>query len=187
MPSAPPAELESRAERAVRRGELLQALELYEAILAERPEDDRVRSRMDSVRALLQPSEMVSRRRTEPEEQPDPGSTLESLSDAELGEMHASSGRFEDAQACYQRALSKAPRNELLRERYDELVRLCPPPSLARDDGLETAEKLDPLTPLPGALHKISAGGGLPRDPIELLQALLQRVRGSGRRTAAGA
>ena len=185
-----PKDLESRAERAVRRGELLQALELYEALLNERPDDDRIRSRMDSVRALLQPSEMVTRRRTEPDE-PDPGSTLEMLSDAEQGEMHASSGRFEEAVGCYQRALEKAPRNELLRERFEELLRLSPPASLARHDGLERAEKLDPFTPPPGVPRVGVAAAGkraaLPNDPIAFLQALLERVRGSRRRPLAGA
>src|SRR3981081_3919047 len=94
-------ELEQRAERAVRRGALRLALELFESLLADNPEDERVRQRMESVRALLQPSELVSRRRTEPEE-PQPGT--DSLSDAETGEMHASSGRFDQATQAYQRA-----------------------------------------------------------------------------------
>ncbi len=175
-----PKDLESRAERAVRRGELLSALELYETLLAERPEDERVRSRMDSVRALLQPSEMVSRRRTEPDE-PEPQNGLETLSDAEQGEMHASSGRFEEAVRCYGRALARAPKNELLRERFEELVRLSPPDSLARHDGLERAEKLDPFTP-PGLPKVPKARQALPVDPIARLQALLARVQGSRRR-----
>jgi tetratricopeptide (TPR) repeat protein len=219
MPSVPTVELEARAERAVRRGELLHALELYESLLAERPEDDRVRSRMESVRALLQPSEMVSRRRTEPEEV-EPAEGLAPLSDAEQGEMHASSGRFEEAVRCYDRALQKAPRNELLRERFEELRKLSPPSSLARHDGLDRAEKLDPFTPTavprlavpaparqaPPPLASSPAGpplssatrpaaprsaapraAALPKDPIELLQALLLRVRESRRRPAAGA
>ena len=41
-------ELEQRAERAVRRGELLAALELFEAHLAQQPDDDRVRTRCSS-------------------------------------------------------------------------------------------------------------------------------------------
>ena len=64
--STSPKDLEQRAERAVRRGELLVALELFEAVLAQKPDDERVRQRMESVRALLQPSELVHRRRAEP-------------------------------------------------------------------------------------------------------------------------
>src|SRR5437763_1280958 len=96
--SGTPADLEQRAERAVRRGELLVALEHFDAYLAQQPDDERVRQRMESVRALLQPSELVSRRRAEPDE-PDPAA--DQLSDAESGEMHASAGRFNDAAAAY--------------------------------------------------------------------------------------
>src|SRR6267378_785318 len=52
MPESP-AELEQRAERAVRRGELLSALQLFEELIAQVPDDERVRQRMESVRALL--------------------------------------------------------------------------------------------------------------------------------------
>src|SRR5207245_1269779 len=85
-----PAELEQKAERAVRRGELLAAIELFEAYLAQEPDDERIRTRMEAVRALLQPSELVSRRRQEPEEA-EP--RVAPVSSAEVGEMHASAGR----------------------------------------------------------------------------------------------
>src|SRR5438105_13101469 len=113
-----PSELEQRAERAVRRGELLVALEHFDAYLAQQPDDERVRQRMESVRALLQPSELVSRRRAEPEE-PEPGGGT--LTDAEQGEMHASAARFDDAARAYERAVAANPRSELLKERLDEL------------------------------------------------------------------
>lgn len=138
--STSPDELEQRAERAVRRGELLVALELFEAVLAQHPEDERVRLRMESVRALLQPSELVHRRRAEPEETA-PGP--EPLSDAEEGELHASSGRFAEATEAYQRALARNPDNSLIRERLDELAQLAPPGSRAVDDGLATAPPLE--------------------------------------------
>src|ERR1700750_1333508 len=91
-------DLEQRAERAVRRGELLVALEHFDAYLAQEPDDERVRTRVESVRGLLQPSELVSRRRAEPEE-PDAAETQ--LSDTEQGEMHASAGRFNEAAKAY--------------------------------------------------------------------------------------
>ena len=167
-----PHDLVPRAERAVRRGDLLHALELYEALLADRPEDERIRQRMDSVRGLLQPSELIGRRRAEPEDLQVAHGDVGTLSDAEQGEMHASSGRFDEALACYGRALNKAPKNELLRERFEELHRLAGPHSLARDDGLDRAEKLDPVTP--AAVQKLQA---LPQDPVRMLEALLERVR----------
>lgn len=188
------AELEQRAERAVRRGELLVALEHFDAYLAQQPDDERVRQRMESVRALLQPSELVSRRRAEPEE-PDPGEGT--LSDAELGEMYASSGRFEDAAAAYERAAAANPRNELLQERLQELRALARPSTKA---DLAGAEKLEAPLTTPGkgvapvrsakavgaSFAPIStppkpAAKALAKDPVKLLEALLERVR-SGRR-----
>ena len=191
------AELEQRAERAVRRGELLVALEHFDAYLAQEPEDERVRQRMEAVRALLQPSELVSRRRAEPEE---PEHTAGALSDAELGEMHASSGRFTEAAACYQRACSANPKNELLKERYEELRALASPHGRA---DLGSAEKLDgPLvppgkglpkvprsasasaasfSPLQPATEKRAAERPLPGDKVRLLEDLLGRIRSSRR------
>jgi len=157
-----PAELEQKAERAVRRGELLVAIEHFEAYLAQQPDDERIRVRMEAVRALLQPSELVSRRRPEPAE-------------------------------AYQRALGKDPENALLRERLTELRALVDQPRKADLDG---AEKLDTSPTAPGG----SPGPGgrsekahaasfaplpharpLPREPKELLEELLERVR-TGRR-----
>jgi len=185
-------ELEQRAERAVRRGELLAALEHFEAYLAQHPEDERIRARMESVRALLQPSELVSRRRADPEE-PDPSTPRPG--DAEQGEALASSGRFAEAAKAYERAVAAHPENELLRERLAELRALATPAGRA---DLDTAEKLES----PPGPHPIGATRAAPRsarahaasfapidkparplpsDPRELLEELLQRVR-SGKR-----
>jgi tetratricopeptide (TPR) repeat protein len=182
-------ELEQKAERAVRRGELLAALEHFEAYLAQNPDDERIRARMESVRALLQPSELVSRRRADPEE-PDPSTPPPG--DAEQGEVLASSGRFAEAAQAYERAVAANPDNELLRERLVELSALS-----AGRANLEAAEKLES----PSAPHPIGSRTGtrsarahaasfapigqperaLPSDPRELLEELLQRVR-SGKR-----
>ncbi|MGZ6143990.1 MAG: hypothetical protein ACXWLM_11670 [Myxococcales bacterium] len=192
-----PAELEQRAERAVRRGELLVALEHFDAYLAQQPDDERVRQRMEAVRALLQPSELVSRRRAEPEE-PEPGAGV--LSDAELGEMHASSGRFNDAADAYARACAANPKSELLRERLDELRALARPTAPA---DLAHAERLEAPLMTPGkgvpkvpprsakavgaSFAPISApprpsAKPLPKDPVQLLEKLLERVRGARRK-----
>ena len=185
-------ELEQRAERAVRRGELLVAIEHFEAHLAQNPDDERVRQRMESVRALLQPSELVSRRRAEPEETSTPAA--ESLSDAEQGEMHASQGRFGDAADAYHRAASRSPANELLRERLEELRALASPAGRA---DLHAAEKLEAATPARGSAPAgrsakandavfgplKSAPAPAPRkQPVALLQELLERVSRRRRR-----
>lgn len=185
------AELEQQAERAVRRGELIVALEHFEAYLAQQPDDERVRQRMESVRALLQPSELVSRRRVEPEERP---VVEQKLSDAEQGEMLASSGRFDEAVAAYQRAAGGNPGNELLQERLEELRRLARPAGradLAAAEKLEAAAAPAPSS-LPGArsarvsdasFAPLPAPRALPKDKVAMLEELLSRVR-SGRRSA---
>jgi tetratricopeptide (TPR) repeat protein len=185
-----PAELEQKAERAVRRGELLAAIEHFEAYLAQQPDDERIRARMEAVRALLQPSELVSRRRPEPEEPETPAAPVSS---AEVGEMHASAGRFAEAAEAYQRALNDDPGNDLLRERLAELRALVDQP---RKVALDGAEKLDMATasagsaPRPGArstkAHAASfaplpSARPLPQEAKELLEELLERVR-TGRR-----
>ncbi|MBS2024260.1 MAG: hypothetical protein JST92_17805 [Deltaproteobacteria bacterium] len=139
-------ELELRADRAVRRGELLNALELYEALLAQSPEDERLRSRIESVRSLLQPSELVHRRKAEPTPEPQ----AEPMTDAEEGELHASEGRFIEAAQAYRNAVAKNPGNELLRERLLELMKLLPSDKRALDDGLASAEVLEQATPTRG-------------------------------------
>src|SRR5437868_2598019 len=48
-------EMEQRAERAVRRGELLVALELFEQLVTMLPDDDRLQRRIESVRAIPAP------------------------------------------------------------------------------------------------------------------------------------
>ncbi len=135
-------DLEQRAERAVRRGDLLAALDLFERLSGERPEDERIRGRIESVRSLLQPSELVHRRRAEP--QGDAAPEDAALTDAELGELHAANGRYPQAVQAYRRAVAAHPGNELLRERLAELFRLAPGGARAVDDGLARAEKLSP-------------------------------------------
>ena len=184
-----PAELEQKAERAVRRGELLLALEHFEAYLAAQPDDERIRTRMEAVRALLQPSEMVSRRRTEPEEAV---AKAAPVSSAEAGEMHAGAGRFAEAVESYERALEADPDNDLLRERLEELRALANRPFKA---DLGSGEKLDgaPVaaghgrsTPRSARAHAASfaplpVARPLPSEPKEMLEELLTRVR-AGRR-----
>jgi tetratricopeptide (TPR) repeat protein len=186
-------ELTERAERAVRRGELLVAIELFESALAEDPDDERVRHRMESVRALLHPSELVNRRRAEPEELET--GPVEPLAPAEEGELHASAGRFADALRCYERAAAQTPTNQLVLERLEELRNLAPPAPGARAD-LASAEKLPAVAAAhaPGARSaRVVQASFAPladrappparKDKATLLRELLDRVR-AGRRNA---
>ena len=186
-------EMEQRAERAVRRGELLVALELFEQLVTMLPDDDRLQRRIESVRALLQPSEMHERREPETEDADlEPPPAL--LSDAEQGELHASAGRFAQAVICYQRAAAAAPENELLRERLEELRELSAPGGPA---DLASAERIAAPAPRhaqPGSQsrsHKVAHASfapidarptpPLPKDPVKMLEALLDRVRAARR------
>jgi tetratricopeptide (TPR) repeat protein len=182
-------ELEQKAERAVRRGELLLALEHFDAYLAQHPDDERIRVRMEAVRALLQPSEMVSRRRAEPEET---DSKAAPVSSAEVGEMHAGTGRFAEAVESYEHALAADPQNDLLRERLEELRALANRPFKA---DLDSGEKLDAppaaaanarAAPRSARAHAASfaplpVARPLPSEPKELLEELLTRVRAARR------
>jgi hypothetical protein len=134
-------ELQHRAERAVRRGDLLVALDLFENLLAQQPENEPLRARIESVRALLQPSELVARRRAEPTAEDK--ANARPLTAAEEGELAAAAGRFTEAVELYERAVGENPKNELLRERLVELMQYAPPPSRAVDDGLAAAERLE--------------------------------------------
>jgi tetratricopeptide (TPR) repeat protein len=187
------ADLEQRAERAVRRGELLDAIELFEQLLAMEPGDDRLRQRLESVRALLQPSELQGPPRSDAEDG-QPAAPAASLTDAEQGELHASAGRFAQALRCYERAAAESPTNELLRERLEELRELLAPGAPA---DLASAERIPAPAPRHPAAraesrsHKVahanfapleeSVRPPLPRDPVKMLETLLERVRG-GRR-----
>ena len=170
-------ELEQRAERAVRRGELLSALELFEQLLAMQPDDERLQKRMESVRALLQPSEVHDPPLPEPVD-PEIDASPESLSDAEQGELQAGA----------------APENELLRERLEELRALIAPGAPA---DLASAERIAAPAPRHAASraesrsHKLAHASfapmedrpvaRLPKDPVKMLEALLDRVRAARR------
>ncbi len=145
MEESPDEKLEARAERAVRRGDLLMAVDIFERLSSDHPEDERLRQRTEAVRSLLQPSELVHRRRaTEP--LPDQTSDLK-LTDAERGEVFAAAGRYADAVRAYRLAVGAQPENELLRDRLVELFGLAPPGSRALDDGLARAPELGAAPP----------------------------------------
>jgi hypothetical protein len=205
-------ELELRAERAVRHGEMLAALDYYEVLLAERPGDEGLRARVEAVRDSLQPSELAGHRHAEMVGDDDV--SAQPMTPAEQGELAASSGRFAEAVDWYQRAVAENPTNELLRERLTELLRYAPPPSRAVDDGLAEAERLEQVelaqvsgrAPKPERSARAAAATFLPLDSptpsgkirgvtsgpapgapeptagIDFLRELLERVARSSRR-----
>lgn len=144
-----PAETKETAERAVRRGELSEALRLYRRLLAESPGDDAARARIAAIQSLLQPHELTA------------PSSAPSLPDVHLpqtptpeqrAELLFERGDLAAALAAYERIVEERPENELARERRTELAELC-----AISHGTPKRPK-----PLP------------PRS--QLLEALLERI-----------
>jgi tetratricopeptide (TPR) repeat protein len=155
------------AERHVRRGDLLAALEIYDRLLDQAPDNPQLRSRKEAIGALLQPSELLRARVAPSGEDPvkaeeEPALTLEME-----GERLANAGRFGDAAEQYERALEVNPKNDLLRERLAELRALAPPKTTAR----AAAPRPPPSSPA-----GVPQDGALPADPTERLQALLARI-----------
>jgi hypothetical protein len=116
------------------------------------------------------------------------------LSDAEQGELHAGAGRFAQAISCYERAVAATPDNELIRERLEELRGLVAPGAPA---DLAAAERIAAPAPRPAApraesrSHRLAhasfaplddrPAAPLPKDPVKMLETLLDRVRAARR------
>src|SRR5207249_10060969 len=126
----------------------------------------------------LEPRGMVGRRRAEPEEA-EAGAAP--VSSAEVGEMHASSGRFAEAAESYERAVDADPQNVLLRERLEELRALAHPrrkADLGAGEKLEAAPAAAVNAVRSAKAHAASfaplpVARPLPREPKEMLEELL--------------
>lgn len=141
---------EIEAERAVRRGEFKVALGIYRQLLAERPDDPAIASRIRSIESLAQPSELESALRIDrPITSPAPERPLTMEQQAEL---LFERGDFQGALATYQRLLQSRPNHELARERLREIQTLA---------SLQPGPAPDPA---------------LPSEPTAMLEALLVRI-----------
>lgn len=119
MPEQPTTTLALDAERAVRRGDLKEALALFRQLLALEPDSSAVRARIAAVESLLQPQELSAGRPA----QPVPGSlsferppTLEQVAEALFDR-----GDIAGAAATYERVLKARPGHQLARERLLEI------------------------------------------------------------------
>lgn len=125
MPIAPAVrqEMETRAERALRRGELAEAVGLLEELAREFPSDAALAARIAQLRESADPRELTGRgpRTPEPAHHHDP----RGASPEQEGERLFSLGDFGGAAAAYRRALKEKPDSELIRERLFELFRLA--------------------------------------------------------------
>lgn len=150
------AELESRAERAKRRGEMAEALSLLQQVATAFPQDTGLSDRLALLRDSLQPMELQSAK-TKFDVVRAGGAPA---SPEQEGERLFSLGDYAGAAAAYRRALTAKPDSQLIKERLFELFRLA-----------QAAPRHSPTD------------RSLPKNPEELLQALLDRISSRRRRT----
>lgn len=150
MTSAARADLEARAERCLRRGELDEALACFETLARDNPEDASLAARLAHLRETLQPMELQNVKARFREEH----APLGSSSPMQEGERLFALGDYAGAAAAYRRALQERPENELIRERLFELFHLAQ----------ATPQRASPTDK------------ALPREPVHRLNALLDRV-----------
>lgn len=113
-------EAESRADRALRRGELSTALQLYQAIAAAFPQDELVQQKLARIKENLQPMELSHAKTRVPlGEAPAPTNSIQSA------EALAARGDYAGAIALYRKALEKRPDSDLIRERLTELFQIA--------------------------------------------------------------
>jgi tetratricopeptide (TPR) repeat protein len=145
------AEMQARAERALRRGELAEAVGLYETLVQQFPQDDALAQKLSLLRESLQPMELHSPKARPPAS--DAPLSHGPSSPVQEGERLFALGDYAGAAAAYRRALQERPDNELIKERLLELYRLA------------TAAPVHSPT-----------DRALPKDPEPRLHALLDRL-----------
>lgn len=114
--------MQTRAERALRRGELADAVSLYEQLAHAFPADPALAQKLALLRESLQPMELQKSRPPPLPEEPPPSTPS---SPVQEGERLFALGDFAGAAAAYRRALQERPDNELIRERLLELYHLA--------------------------------------------------------------
>jgi tetratricopeptide (TPR) repeat protein len=114
-------EMVSHAERALRRGELSEAVGLYERLCRAFPQDPGLALKLANLREMLQPEELQAIQASLRHE-PMP---LGPSSPVTEGERLFTLGDYVGAAAAYRRALQERPDSELIRERLVELFGLA--------------------------------------------------------------
>ena len=188
-------ERRSEAERRLRRGDLRGAMESYEALASNLPDDAAIAQRLHAIRGLVQQGELQGGKATAEVDSGAP--TL-----ASEAEAAASRGELVEALALYRRALGERPDSALYLERMQELV-----VALRARETLATrttrlaatpgpANAIAPVAPVVAvapvvrvvpvaAMARVALATPraaaeeppLPSDPIERLQRLLSRIR----------
>ncbi|WP_223646435.1 hypothetical protein [Corallococcus sp. EGB] len=159
MTPAVRADMEARADRALRRGELAEAFELFEHLLAAFPREEALALKVAHLRDSLQPQELqhLKNRVREPQRLP-----LAPPSPMQEGERLFMLGDYVGAAAAYRRALQERPGNELVLERLEELYRMAREmPVQSPTDRALPAQKEDRLQAL---LDRLASRRRLKRD-----------------------
>lgn len=153
------AEMVAHAERALRRGELSEAVGLYERLCRAFPQDHGLSLKLANLKEALQPEELQALRSTLPP-QPMP---LGPSSPVTEGERLFALGDYVGAAAAYRRALQERPDSELIRERLVELFRLAQNmPSQASPTDRKLPRQVEPL--LLALLDRVAARRRIKRD-----------------------
>lgn len=155
------AEMVAHAERALRRGELSEALSLYEALCQTFPGDESLSLRLANVREMLQPQELQTLRALQASAQPEAIPQGPSSPVAE-GERLFVLGDYAGAAAAYRRAFQERPENELIRERLVELYRLARALPVHSPTDRKLPRQAEPL--LNALLDRLAARRRLKRD-----------------------
>ncbi|QRK06825.1 hypothetical protein JQX13_43320 [Archangium violaceum] len=153
------AEMVAHAERALRRGELSEALSLYETLCRAFPEDSSLALKLANLREMLQPEELQALRTSDPPAEPIP---LGPSSPAAEGERLFALGDYVGAAAAYRRALHERPDNELFRERLEELYRLARSLPVHSPTDRKLPRQAEPL--LHALLDRLAARRRIKRD-----------------------
>jgi tetratricopeptide (TPR) repeat protein len=152
------ADMVARAERALRRGELTEAVSLYDTLCQTFPEDQALRLKHANLCEMLQPSEAQA---LQSAARP-PRAPLGPSSPSAEGERLFALGDYVGAAAAYRRALQERPDSELIRERLEELYRLAR--ALPVHSPTDRALPLEPEPLLEALLDRVAARRRLKRD-----------------------
>lgn len=152
--------MESRADRALRRGELTEAFGLYESLVRAFPTDASLALKLANARELLQPAELevleAARAATSIPVPVGPSSPVQE------GERLFALGDYAGAAACYRRAVQERPDSELLKERLIELYGLAKAMPLQSPTDRALPDQAEPR--LQALLDRVASRRRLKRD-----------------------
>jgi tetratricopeptide (TPR) repeat protein len=155
------AEMVAHAERALRRGELNEALGLFESLCRAFPEDEGLALKLANLRETLQPQELQALRALQASARADAIPQGPSTPVTE-GERLFFLGDYVGAAAAYRRALQEQPDNELFRERLVELYRLARSLPVSSPTDRQLPRQAEPL--LHALLDRLAARRRIKRD-----------------------